>query len=154
MKHLPGDAHIFRHIKKTWMDGEFIDPAAFRLKRVTENPTGFEDGLSVNWVEFFEKADPSEAVVGTCEVMRANGRTVGINSGFAMLNVGAVKIAASRYVQVAVVQNEILPSEGKPGDPSHSLVTGYETKNDEVAEEIHKVIIRMYPAAPIPPRTF
>ena len=137
------------------MDGNFVDPAAFRLRRHAKNLTGFEDGLSVNWVEFFQKADPSQATVNTCEILRANGRTVGINSGFALLNVGALKTAAARYVQVAVVQDEIPPSEGKPGDSSHSLVTGYESKNEEVAEEIHKVIIHMYPAAPVKPaKTF
>jgi hypothetical protein len=36
--------HIFRHIKKSWIDGDFIDPAAFRLA----NKGGqFEEGLSV-----------------------------------------------------------------------------------------------------------
>ena len=108
------------------MDGEFIDPAAFRLREDLTSPTGFEDGLSVNWVEFFEKSDSAEAIVPLCEAMRANGRTVGITSAFAVLNNGTVKTAAFRYAQVAIIHAETAPSNGKPGDLSHSLVTGYE----------------------------
>lgn len=148
MTHLPDTDHIFRHIKKSWMDGGFIDPAAFRLRKISESPTGFEDGLSVNWVEFFNMPSPAEAVVPLCKVMRANGRTVGSTSTFAMLNNGSVKTAASRYAQITVVHDRIPPSDGRPGDLSHSLVTGYETRNDQVAEAIHKVIICMYPASP------
>lgn len=151
MKHLPDADHIFRHIKSSWMDGEFVEPAAFRLREDPKSPTGFENGLSVNWVEFFQMADPAEAVVALCRVMRKNGRTVGTTSTFAMLNNGDVKIAASKYAQVAVVHDKIPPSDGRPGDLSHSLVTGYETYNDEVAEAIHKVILRTYPAAPATP---
>jgi hypothetical protein len=58
------------------------------------------------------------------------------------LNVGAAKDAAAKYIPVAIVLDE------EPNDPSHSLVKGYEAYNDQVAEELAKVIIDTFPAQP------
>jgi hypothetical protein len=49
---------------------------------------------------------------------------------------------AVKYTTVAIVLNE------EENDPSHSLITGYEAYNDQVAEELAKVIISTYPAQP------
>jgi hypothetical protein len=135
---LDPSSHIFRHIKKSWMDGDFVEPAAFRLRQ--EAGGQLEKGLSVNWVEHFQKATPQEAVAPLRNTLLKKGRAVGGESKFALLNVGTVKAAAATYTHVAIVL------DAEPDDPSHSLVTGYDAYNDQVAEELAKVVINTYPA--------
>jgi hypothetical protein len=131
--------HFFRHIKQSWIDGDFIEPTAFRL-RFLESGDKLEDGLSVNWVEYFKKATPQEAVAPLLETLIKKGRKVGGESKFALLNVGTAKNAAAMYTTVTVVLAE------EENDLSHSLVKGYEAYNDQVAEELAKVVIASYPA--------
>jgi hypothetical protein len=138
MPELALSSHVFRHIKKTWMDGDFVDPAAFRLRQETGG--NLEDGLSVNWVEYFQKATAQEAIAPIRNALVKKGRSVGGESKFALLNVGTAKTAAAIYTSVAIVQDP------EPDDPSHSLVKGYEAYNDQVAEELAKVVIDTYPA--------
>ena len=129
-------SHVFRHIKKSWTDGEFVDPAAFRLR----NKDGvWEEGLSVNWVEYFQTGSPREAVNPLRGILEQKGRTVSPQSRFALLNVGEVIVAAAAYVEAAVVLDP------EPDDPSHALVKGYAGFNEEVAEEISKVVMGTYP---------
>ena len=58
--------HIFRYVGGGSIDGDFIDPAAFRRK-VKDGK--LEEGLSVNWVEYFQKVldeqhdDPSHSLI-------------------------------------------------------------------------------------------
>jgi len=110
------------------MDGPFVEPAAFRLRK-QENGE-WEEGLSVNWVEYFQKAIPQEAIAPLRDTLVKKGRTVSPQSRFALLNVGTAKTAAARYTPVAIVL------DAEPDDPSHSLVKGYEAYNDQVAEEL------------------
>jgi len=131
--------HFLRHIKKSWTDGDFIDPAAFRLRKEGGQ---FEQGLSVNWLEYFQASAPQDAIAPLRDILIRKGRTVGGQSKFALLNVGAAKDAAATYTPVAIVLDE------EPNDPSHSLVKGYEAYNDQVAEELAKVIIATFPAQP------
>jgi len=139
MAELDPSHHIFRHIQKSRIDGDFIDPAAFRLA----NKGGqFEEGLSVNWVEYYQKPTPPEVIAPLREMLIAKGRTVGGESKFALLNVGTAKAAAATYTPVSIVTAE------EERDPSHTLVKGYEDYNVEVAEELGKVIIAAYPAKP------
>jgi hypothetical protein len=49
MTELDPSHHFFRHIKKSWMDGEFVEPAAFRLRT---DDGRLEEGLSINWFIF------------------------------------------------------------------------------------------------------
>jgi len=119
------------------MDGDFVDPAAFRLR---EKDGQFEDGLSVNWCEFFEMPTAQETVKPLREKLVANGRTVSKTSKFAHLNVQDAKSAASEYVDVEIF------CENDSQDPSHSLVTGYEALNDQVAEALAKVVKAILPA--------
>ena len=133
--------HFFRHIKKSWIDQDFIDPAAFRLRAQDGQ---FEDGLSINWVEYLEKPTPQEAVAPLREALENKGRSIGGQSKFALLNVGAAKDAAALYTAVSIVR------DAEEDDPSHSLVKGYEVYNDQVAEELAKIIIEAFPAKPAP----
>ncbi|MBV8565035.1 MAG: hypothetical protein JO273_06235 [Methylobacteriaceae bacterium] len=129
--------HVFRHIKKSWMDGEFIEPAAFRLR---ERNGAFEEGLSVNWVEYFRKRTARETIRPLRDILIRKGRSIGGESKFALLNVGAAKSAAARFVPIAIITDE------EPDDPSHALVKGYSAFNDQVAEELQKIIIVSFPA--------
>lgn len=139
MTNLDDSHHFFRHIKKTWMDGGFIDPAAFRLR---EENGQLEKGLSVNWLEYFQVPTPQDAIAPLRETLIKKGRSVGGESKFALLNVGAAKAAAAQYTAIAIVLDE------EVNHPSHSLIKGYEVYNDQVAEELAKVIIATYPAKP------
>jgi hypothetical protein len=121
------------------MDGEFVDPSAFRL---AEKSGRLEPGLSVNWVEYFQKTKPNEAVGPLRETLLAKGRTVGRNSRFALLNVGEAKRAAAMYAAVSIATDD------DPQDPSHAQISRYEAYNDEVAEELAKVVITTFPATP------
>lgn len=135
----PSD-HFFRHIKKSWIDGDFVEPAAFRLRM--ENDGKIDKGLSINWVEYFRKPTPQEAIAPLVEILRKKGRTVNGGSRFALLKVEEAKNAAAKYTTVAVVLDK--PKD----DPSHALVTGYEKYNDQVAEELAKVVIKKFPPKP------
>ncbi len=133
--------HIFRHVGGASIDGDFIDPAAFRRKKKGNGQ--IEEGLSVNWVEYFQKLTPQEAIPPLRDIFVNKGRTVGPKSRFALLNVGAAKNAAMKYATVAIVLDE------KDDDPSHSLVKDYdEALNEQVAEQLAQVIIAAYPAKP------
>lgn len=129
--------HIFRHVGGAQIHDDFIDPSAFRRKRKDGK---LEDGLSVNWVEYFKKDTPELAVPPLCEIFANKGRKVGPKSKFALLNVGRAKQAAAKYANVSIVLDR------QEDDPSHSEVRDYdETLNDQVAEELQKVIIDTYP---------
>ena len=116
-----------------------LSTCAFRLRKEGGQ---FEQGLSVNWLEYFQTSAPQDAIAPLRDILIRKGRTVGGQSKFALLNVGAAKDAAATYTPVAIVLDE------EPNDPSHSLVKGYEVYNDEVAEELAKVIIATFPAQP------
>jgi hypothetical protein len=138
MSELDPSSHVFRHIKKSWMHDDYIDSSAFRLRKFEDGQ--LEAGLSVNWVEYFQTATPQEAVTPLRELLKKKGRSIGGESKFALLNVGTAKAAAAKYSAVSIILDE------EPDDPSHSLIKGYEAYNDQVAEELKKVIIDAYPA--------
>ncbi len=139
MADLDPSHHFFRHIKKSWTDGAFIEPAAFRLAKKGEQ---LEEGLSVNWMEYYEKPTPQETIAPFRETLIKKGRAVGGESKFALLNVGTAKAAAALYAAIDIV------TAAEEHDPSHALVKGHEAYNDEVAEELAKVVIATYPAKP------
>jgi hypothetical protein len=55
-----------------------------------------EEGQSVNWVEYFEKAMPKEAIAPLREIFTKKQFKIGATAKFALLNVGAAKTAAAR----------------------------------------------------------
>jgi hypothetical protein len=143
MSELDPSHHIFRHIGGASIDGDFIDPAAFRRKEKEDGR--LEAGLSVNWVEYFHKPTPQEAIPPLLDIFAKKGRRVGLKSQsqFALLSVAGAKDATAKYATVAVVLDE------QENDPSHALIKDYdEALNDHVAEELAKVVIDKYPARP------
>ena len=139
MTDLDRSHHFFRHIAPSRMDGDFIDPSAFWLR---EKNGKLEEGLSVNWLEYFKKSAPQDAIAPLVDIFTNKGFTVRASSKFSLLNVGTAKDAAARYTSIAIVL------DAEVNDPSHSLVKGYEAYNKQVAEELQKVIIDSYPARP------
>lgn len=134
---LPTDNHIFRYIGGGSIDGDFIDPAAFRRKKKDGK---LETGLSVNWVEWFRMLTPAAVVQPLREVFVKKGFHVGSTSRFGLLNVGTAKALAAKYTQVSIVWDK------RPDDESHALVKDYdEALNDQVAEQLHKAMITSYP---------
>ncbi len=85
-----------------------------------------------------------EVVPELCEVFDKKGRKIApkSKSQFALLNVADAKAAAMRHCPVDIIRDPEL------NDPSHSLITGYQAYNDLVAEELAKVVMRLYPARP------
>lgn len=137
MADLDPSHHIFRYVGGASIDGDFIEPAAFRRK-VKDGK--LEEGLSVNWVEYFKKATPKEAIAPLREIFDKKFK-IGATAKFALLNVGAAKTAAARYTAVSIVLDE------QDDDPSHSLIKDYdEAFNNQVAEELQKVIIDSFSA--------
>jgi hypothetical protein len=95
----------------------------------------------VNWVEYFEKSTPKEAVAPLREIFEKKKFKIGATSKFALLNVGAAKTAVARYTSVSIVL------DAQENDPSHSLIRDYdEAFNDQVAEELQKAIIDSFSA--------
>jgi hypothetical protein len=139
MTDLDHSHHFFRHIAPSRMDGDFIDPSAFWLR---EKDGKLEEGLSVNWLEYFKKSEPQDAIGPLVDILTNKSFTVRASSKFALLNVGAALAAAARYTSIAIVL------DAEVNDASHSLVKGYEAYNKQVAEELQKVIIAAYPAKP------
>jgi hypothetical protein len=137
MADLDPSHHIFRYVGGASIDGDFIEPAAFRRK---VKDSKLEEGLSVNWVEYFKKATPKEAIAPLREIFDKKFK-IGATAKFALLNVGAAKTAAARYTAVSIVLDE------QDDDPSHSLIKDYdEAFNNQVAEELQKVIIDSFSA--------
>jgi hypothetical protein len=99
MADLDPSHHIFRYVGGASIDGDFIEPAAFRRK-VKDGK--LEEGLSVNWVEYFKKATPKEALAPLREIFDKKFK-IGATAKFALLNVGAAKTAAARYTAVSIV---------------------------------------------------
>jgi hypothetical protein len=133
--------HIFRYVGGGAIDGDFIEPAAFRRK-IKDGK--LEEALSVNWVEWFRMSTPREAVQPLRDVFLKKDFRVGPTSRFALLNVGGAKHAAAKYAAVSIILDE------QPDDQSHALVKDYdEALNEQVAEELAKAIIATYPTKPL-----
>ncbi len=124
--------HVFRHVKSTAIDGDFVDPSSYRLRK--EDDGNYEVGLSTNWVEYFGKATPEEAVAPLREILKKKGRTVRPNSKFVLFNVGRLKTAAAQYTPVRVIFDE------EDSDKAHTLVTGYSAFNEQVAEAFSNLV--------------
>jgi hypothetical protein len=132
--------HIFRYVGGGAIDGDFIDPAAFRRKMKDGK---LEEGLSVNWVEWFRTSTPRETVQPLRDVLLKKNFRVGPTSRFALLNVGRAKQSVSKYASVSIALDE------EPDDQSHALVKDYdEALNEQVAEQLAKAIIATYPTKP------
>jgi hypothetical protein len=117
---LPDEDRVVRNVpwKKLLKDEDdnvlgFL-PIAFELRRDETTPTGFEEALSVNWLEYF--TTPQTRVRDCIWAMR-KARNLGGKSVFAIGQVGSIKqVCLARGSRVRVIY------EPEAGNPSHAGV--------------------------------
>jgi hypothetical protein len=116
---LPDEARVVRNVpwKKLLKDendnllGGFL-PIAFELRQDDASPTGFEESLSVNWLEYFP--DPETRLRDCIWAMR-KVRDLRGKSAFAIAKVGTVKqVCVERGFGVRVV------FDPEDNNPSHA----------------------------------
>ncbi len=139
---LPDEDNVLRHVRYSQKQGEDgADGSAFRL-------APDEEGLSVNWIEFFPNTGKSQAIANIREQIQ---RRLGGQSIFAELNIDDVKQCLRQNGwQVSVVHS---PQEARGDfgpDPSHSEIRGLpprETPDSKlVGDLIADCINNTYPA--------
>ena len=120
---LPDDNHVARYCPKgKQTDDRQPAVTAFYLNK--EN----DDGLSVNWIEYFGLPTFLEAIEKVREAMRGKAYTIKKSGLFALINVGAARKAAyANYGRQIQVRSDPKPEEN---DLSHSLIVGYQAKDD------------------------
>jgi hypothetical protein len=129
--------HLFRYVGGSKIQDGVVDSSAFWR---TEKNGVLEAGVSLNWVEWFGKDTPEEAVEPLREVFRKKGRTIAPTSQFALLNMGDAKEKAFKYAAVSIAHDP------QPDDESHALISGYqEALNEQVAEQLAKSVIASFP---------
>jgi hypothetical protein len=126
--------HVFRHLKMTWVQDDFVDPDAFRRRPEDVN------GISVDWVEYFGQATPRDAVTHVRAAHLAKGRRVGGQSKYGLLNVGKTKAGLLGHCALSFFNPQ------DPNDPSHSFIDGTAVDDDIAAELIGRTIIDVFPA--------
>ena len=120
---LPDGDNVVRYCPKG-KQTEDCQPAvtAFYLNKEAD------DGLSVNWIEYFRLPKLSEALVGVRLAMIGKGYTLRKSGLFALINVGAARRAARKnHNRQLQIKHDPIPDQS---DYSHSIVVGYRTKND------------------------
>jgi len=138
---IPDTDHIARLCQpKTVSDGQ-IQAGAFMLKLDIS-----EEGLSVNWLEFFNCSSREHEIDEIRNVYSLKFNRIGARATIAIINVGEVR---ERVLETEDRRNlEILhdPIEDDPPDPSHSEI--YNTTPDDllIAELILETVHEVYPA--------
>ena len=141
VKRLPEDNHIARFCRATsiFEDGR-ISPTAFHLR-------AGDSYLSVNWIEFFGKANNSEAVGELQNVFANKFRTVSAFAKFAVFIVGDAREAVSDKTE----QKEEIFATHEPldDDLSHAGINGITQENYPIiAAILAECVDATYPARP------
>lgn len=128
------------------MDGDVVGFDAFLLK---EKDT--DDGLSVNWLEFFRCQNRTSEVAEIQQVLALKMRSVSKSSRIAVLNVDHALTSLDEYLagrlKVMVLHNPA-SEEGKWDDPSHSSIFGLTRDSDAetAAVALRDAILELHPA--------
>ena len=141
---LPNHDHIAHYVKpsKIREDGS-IDGSIFRENALDD------DGISVNWLEFFDKEHESERLR---EVASSIQQETSRNGRFAEMNVGDVVgclVARGRWGSVRHDPQEARNGHGP--DPSHSLIQGLPTPDSEENKRAADAIADCVRAVQVPP---
>ena len=135
---LPDDNHVSRYCKPTDFSRETCQPkvGAFQRRQDSNNPSGLEEYLSVNWLEFFPLEDRKDQVQEVRESFRRKNYSVKPNGRFVVLNVAAVKAATGEAIgtEVSIFHK---PCEK---DPSHSAISGPPENDLEIAAELKLLV--------------
>lgn len=141
---LPDDAHIIRYISPSRIDENgSVNGKAFRLR-----PN--ENGLSVNWLDYFADLDKSAQIN---EVRRLSRLELRPNGRFAELNVGVAKQAVRAVLPDLRFVHDPLPAgDGYEADPSHSQIAELPPLSDSqrsamIGDMIARSVQKLYPAA-------
>ena len=127
---LPDEAHISRYCRPSAVGQDGLPlAAAFQLKEG-------EDYLSVNWLEYYRTPDLKTAVARVRKVFRVKGYRLRQNGRFAVLSVGAAKVAVSE-VTGSLPRIDHLPLDD---DASHSGIFGCKADNLAVAAELKTLV--------------
>ncbi len=120
------DHHISRYCKPSAVgDNGLPLAAAFELR-------DGEDYLSVNWLEFFETSDLSQAIDFVRQAFKKKKYEVRPNGKFVSLQVGKVKevILRNGHLPVKIIHFD------EEDDPSHGGVYGYTASDELISTEI------------------
>ena len=139
---VPDCDHITHYVKRTKiLDDDSVDGSAFRESALDD------DGLSVNWLEYFIDGNESERLYAVaCKIQqetRHNGR-------FAEMKIRDVVRRLAARNHVSNVKHD--PQGAKNGhgpDPSHCLIQGLPTHDPEeikvVADAISDCVRTLHP---------
>ncbi len=135
---LPDSDHIARYCKPTTAPNGVILATAFMLRQVDE-------GLSVNWVEFFNCTDRNNEITELRRTYSDTFTRVSTNARIAILNVGEVRNIVYTETQdhrdIKIIHDPILD-----GDQSHSEIYNMKQDNEFIAELILEVLLENHPA--------
>ncbi len=136
---LPNADHVVRYVKPSSVQRSIVNAAEF---------IGGINGISVNWLEFFQGETRDTQL---SEVRQLIQLTIRPNGRFARLNVGATKecvSAAGRYLSFLHDPQDSRPPHR--ADPSHSLIQGLPSTGSPeamlVADMITECILELHPA--------
>jgi len=115
---------------------------AFRLRMLRDGP---EPYLSVNWLEFLEKADRTGEIEEIRQVLSRKLR-LGSRAKIAVLNVGETVDHVHRNSEDRRVLRVSHEPETNPPDPSHSGIHNLRLDDELIAELIAQTIKKVYPA--------
>jgi len=132
---VPDSAHIAHYCGASSIESNgTINGMAFRLRKG-------EEYLSVNWLEFLEKASREEEIDEVRNVLRKK-LTLGARSRIAVANVGSL-IRHIWEERILTVQHE-----PEPDDLSHSGIFGYRIDDDLIADMIAEVFQEIHSSKP------
>lgn len=126
---IPNDDQIARYCKPSCVEDGVPLVTAFL-------PRNDESYLSVNWLEYFRATNPSAAVDRVRDVFCKKGYGLRPNGRFAVLNVGAAKMAVYGAMRRAL-RIEHLPLAD---DDSHAGIVGYSSDDLAVALELAALV--------------
>ena len=141
---LPASDHVVRYVRgRDVSDEGMVNGAAFQLR-----PN--EDGLSVNWLEYFAgygKEEQLEKVRSLSRLQRSR------SARYAELNVGATKRYISQVPESVRFVRKPLEAEGDfLEDPSHcemvGLLPGESAEGSKIGDLIAESILELHPAIP------
>ena len=139
---VPDNDHIARYCggANVHEDGS-IDGSAFRLR---ERPDGWEEYLSVNWLEYLEAADRRRQIEKLRQVFRNKPFKLGAKAKFAIHEVEDL----CEYIRNKSPDRRNLRvlHDPFPDDCSHCGVFGLKSGDDLIADLIAEVVREIYPA--------
>ena len=128
---LPDADSVVRYVKGTLVDNGRVDGSAFLLR-------GNEEGLSVNWLEFFSGRTRAQQLDAIKPLVRLK---LARSGRFAQLNVGqTLKCISERLDSARIVHRPLSADDEHLADPSHSQIEGLPPGNTEEAELVGDMI--------------